>query len=61
MKLSYYPGCTLKSHARNFDESTVASMARLDVEVKELDHWNCCGTVHGLSSDDIHRVAPIII
>jgi len=60
MKLSYYPGCTLKNHAQNFDESTVAAMARLDVEVKELDRWNCCGTVHGLASDDlIHRVAPI--
>jgi heterodisulfide reductase subunit B len=60
MKLSYYPGCTLKSHAKNFDDSTFASMARLDVEVKELDQWNCCGTVHGLASDDlIHRMAPV--
>ncbi|CAK0748975.1 Heterodisulfide reductase, subunit B [Gammaproteobacteria bacterium] len=60
MKLSYYPGCTLKSHAQNFDNSTVAAMARLDVEVKELDRWNCCGTVHGLASDDLmHRIAPI--
>jgi heterodisulfide reductase subunit B len=60
MKLSYYPGCTLKSHAKNFDDSTVASLAQLDVEVKELEHWNCCGTVHGLATDDlIHRMAPI--
>ena len=60
MKLSYYPGCTLKSHARNFDDSTVASMARLGVEVKELDRWNCCGTVHSLTSDDLmHRMAPV--
>jgi len=60
MKISYFPGCTLKSHARNCEESTVAAMARLGVEVKELDRWNCCGTVHGLASDDlIHRVAPI--
>jgi heterodisulfide reductase subunit B len=60
MKLSYYPGCTLKSHARNFDDSTVAAMARLDVEIKELDRWNCCGTVHGLATDDLmHRLAPV--
>ena len=60
MKLNYYPGCTLKNHARNFDETTVASMAQLDVEVAELDRWNCCGTVHGLASDDlIHRAAPV--
>jgi heterodisulfide reductase subunit B len=60
MKLSYYPGCTLKSHAKNFDDSTVGALACLEVEVKELDRWNCCGTVHGLASDDlIHRMAPI--
>lgn len=59
-KLIYYPGCTLKNAARNFDVSTVSSMARLDVEVEELDRWNCCGTVHALGSENImNRVAPV--
>jgi len=60
MKLAYYPGCTLKNQATNFDVSTVSSMAKLDVEVEELDRWNCCGTVHALDSDNVmNRVAPI--
>ena len=60
MKLVYYPGCTLKNHASNFDASTVSSMAKLDVEVEELERWNCCGTVHALDSDNVmNRVAPI--
>lgn len=60
MKLIYYPGCTLKNQARNFDVSTVSSMAKLDVEVEELARWNCCGTVHALGSDNImNRVAPV--
>ncbi len=60
MKLAYYPGCTLKNHARNFDATTVAAMDKLHVEVQELSRWNCCGTVHGLASDDlIHKAAPI--
>jgi heterodisulfide reductase subunit B2 len=60
MKLIYYPGCTLKNHARNFDVSTVSSMAQLDVEVEELPRWNCCGTVHALASDEVmNRVAPV--
>lgn len=60
MKLAYYPGCTLKNHARNFDVSTVSSMAELGVEVEELERWNCCGTVHALASDDVmHRVASV--
>lgn len=60
MKLKYYPGCTLKNSARNFDVSTVSSMAELDVEVEELSRWNCCGTVHALDADNVmNRVAPV--
>ena len=60
MKLIYYPGCTLKNSARNFDVSTVSSMAELDVEVEELDRWNCCGTVHALGAENVmNRVAPV--
>ncbi len=60
MKLIYYPGCSLKNSARNFDVSTVSSMAQLDVEIEELERWNCCGTVHALGSDNVmNRVAPV--
>ncbi len=60
MKLIYYPGCTLKNSARNFDVSTVSSMAKLNVEVEELDRWNCCGTVHALGAENVmNRVAPV--
>ena len=60
MKLSYYPGCTLKNHAKNFEESTLCSLKHLGVEVEELSRWNCCGTVFSLATDDlIHHVAPI--
>lgn len=60
MKLSYYPGCTLKNHAKNFEDSTLCSLKSLDIEVEELSRWNCCGTVFSLAADDlIHHVAPI--
>ncbi|RDH88126.1 MAG: heterodisulfide reductase, subunit B [endosymbiont of Escarpia spicata] len=60
MKLSYFPGCTLKNHARNFEDSTLYAMDKLGVEAVELDRWNCCGTVYSLSTDDLMRqVAPI--
>jgi len=60
MRISYFPGCTLKSHAANFDDSTIAACTRLGLDIKELDRWNCCGTVHGLAADDLmHRMAPI--
>lgn len=60
MKLSYYPGCTLKNYAKNFEDSTLCSLKHLGVEVEELPRWNCCGTVFSLATDDlIHHVAPI--
>ncbi len=60
MKISYYPGCTLKNNARNFEDSTLCSLKHLGVEVEELPRWNCCGTVFSLATDDlIHHVAPI--
>ncbi len=60
MKVSYYPGCTLKTKARNLEEAAVASMAVLGVEFEELPRWNCCGAVHSLADDDlIHQVAPV--
>ena len=60
MKISYFPGCTLKTMAKNFEDSALASMSSLGIEMVELPRWNCCGTVYCLTSDDlIHQVAPI--
>jgi heterodisulfide reductase subunit B len=60
MKLSYYPGCTLKSNAKNFEDSALCSLAKLGIEVAELPRWNCCGTVYSLATDDlIHHIAPV--
>ena len=60
MKISYFPGCTLKTMAKNFEDSALASASSLGIEMIELPRWNCCGTVYCLTSDDlIHQVAPI--
>lgn len=60
MKVSYYPGCTLKTKAKNLEDAAVASMAALGIEFEELSRWNCCGAVHSLADDDlIHHVAPV--
>lgn len=60
MKLSYFPGCTLKNQAKNFEDSTLCSLKSLNIEVEELQRWNCCGTVFSLATDDlIHHIAPV--
>ena len=60
MKISYYPGCTLKTKAKNLEKAAVASLEALGIEVEEIERWNCCGAVHSLTADDlIHQVGPV--
>lgn len=60
MKIPYYPGCTLETTARNFSSTAISAAALLDVEMVELDRWNCCGGVYSLATDDsIRQIAPI--
>jgi len=59
-RLAYYPGCTLKTKAKNFEDSTLATAEKLGIELVEPERWNCCGTVHSLSTDDVmHHLAPV--
>ncbi len=60
MNLSYYPGCTLKTKAKNAEDSAIASMAVLGIEMVELPRWNCCGTVYSFAGDEeLHQLAPV--
>jgi heterodisulfide reductase subunit B len=50
----------MKTTAKNFDETTVAVAQVLGLELIEPKRWNCCGTVHALTTDDVmHYLAPI--
>ena len=60
MKLLYYPGCTLKTSAKNLEKSAFAIMDALGHEMVEMDDWNCCGVVASLTDDDLmHHLAPL--
>jgi heterodisulfide reductase subunit B len=60
MKLSYYPGCTLYTKAKNLDMSARATARELGIDLVELPVWNCCGAVFSLASDNIMNLsAPI--
>jgi heterodisulfide reductase subunit B len=43
MRYTYYPGCSLESTARPYDMSLRAVFRRLELDLQELDDWNCCG------------------
>lgn len=52
LHLSYYPGCTLDSTAREIDDALHQVCRRLDIHLEKLPDWNCCG------SSSVHAVRP---
>lgn len=52
MKYLYYPGCSLKSSGRAYEESLLPVLAALGVEVEEIADWNCCGATTYMSIDE---------
>ena len=53
MKICYYPGCTLKTKAKDLDKYARLSAKALGVEMEEIENWQCCGAVYPTSKDEI--------
>ena len=53
MTYSYYPGCTLKTKAKDLDQYARASAEALGVVLEEIEDWQCCGAVYPLALDEI--------
>jgi heterodisulfide reductase subunit B2 len=43
MEFSYYPGCSLHSTASEYNASVLGIFKELQVDLLELEDWNCCG------------------
>ncbi len=59
MKYGYYPGCSLERQAGSYNQSTLAVAKPLDIELVELDDWNCCGAIEYIAVDLIPAYALI--
>ena len=53
MKLAYYPGCTLRTKAKDLDKYARSSAAALGIELCEIPDWQCCGGVYTTGRDEI--------
>ncbi len=53
MKYSYYPGCTLRTKAKDLDTYARNSAKALGFELEEIENWQCCGGVYPLGTDEI--------
>jgi len=40
---AYYPGCSMHSSGKDFEESLQAVCRALDLDLQEIADWNCCG------------------
>lgn len=48
-KCLYYPGCSQKGTSLSYEKSFLALCPLLDIDITELDDWNCCGTTAAIS------------
>jgi len=53
MKVSYFPGCTLKNKAKDLDFYARKCAEILGVTMEEIPEWQCCGGVFTTSKDEI--------
>lgn len=57
MSYLYYPGCSLKSTGRAYEESMLAVFQALDLPLDELDDWNCCGATAYMAISELKAFA----
>ena len=53
MKVSYFPGCTLKNKAKDLDLYTYRSAEALGVTLEEIENWQCCGGVFTTAATEV--------
>ncbi|GIX27143.1 CoB--CoM heterodisulfide reductase iron-sulfur subunit B family protein [Pelomicrobium sp. G1] len=53
-KVAYYPGCALEGSGGPYDRSTRALVKALELEMHDLEDWNCCGAM------EVKNVHPML-
>ena len=53
MKVSYFPGCTLKNKAKDLDLYAYKSAEALGVTLEEIENWQCCGGVFTMANNEV--------
>lgn len=57
LRFSYYPGCSLKGTAKEFEASALAVCRELGIELTELPDWACCGASSAHNTNRLLSVA----
>lgn len=59
MTYCYYPGCTLKNKAKNFDYYMKEILNVFDIQFEEIDEWQCCGGLYTNPSDIAKKLSAV--
>ena len=60
MKVSYFPGCTLRTKAKDLDFYARKCAELLGIEMCEIKDWQCCGGVFVSAKDEIASKLPSV-
>ncbi len=60
MKVSYFPGCTLRTKAKELDFYARKCAEILGVEMCEIENWQCCGGVFVSAKDEVASKLPSV-
>jgi heterodisulfide reductase subunit B len=55
IEIGYYPGCALHGSSNDYETSARACLRALDVHLREIDDWICCGATAAHSLN--HKLA----
>jgi heterodisulfide reductase subunit B len=59
VKCAYYPGCSLESSSAAYDVSVRGVANLLNMDLWEVDDWNCCGATEYFSQDELTACAVV--
>ena len=62
--VAYYPGCALEGTGNGYDVSTRAIAKKLDLKLKDVTNWNCCGATAAAktnSNRSPHRSSGLLV
>jgi len=57
LQIAYYPGCSLNASSKLYDIQCRKVFKRLEIELKEIDDWSCCGATSACKTDYIQSLA----
>lgn len=57
MEVAYFPGCSLHSSSALYDVQCKTVLPKLDIALREIPDWNCCGATSAAKINDFLALA----